>query len=129
MKNIVFAEITNSEGVVVDNIGFDVPRKLLKFNHVDDLAANEDVFEFLDDIIYEIVYGYFDGAQDLDIIYEIYITFVNDDKNFICSFKLTEIGEFFNEDKDKYYLNYKIGIVDWENSGYIFRYADNVYND
>lgn len=129
MRNIVFAEITNSEGIVVDNIGFDVPRKLLKFNHVDDLAANEDVFEFLDDIIYKIVYGYFDGAQDLDIIYEIYITFVNDDKNFICSFKLTEIGEFFNEDKDKYYLNYKIGITDWENSGYIFRYAEDIYDD
>lgn len=129
MKNVVFAEITDIESAVVNNIKFDVPRKLLKFNHVDDLAANEDVFEFLDDIIYEIVYGYFDGAQDLDIIYEIYITFVNDDKNFICSFKLTEIGEFFNEDKDEYYLNYKIGITDWENSGYIFRYAKDVYDD
>ena len=28
----------------------------------------------------------------------------------------------FNE--DDFYLNYKIGIIDWENGGYIFRYAE-----
>ena len=124
MKNIVFAEITDYEDVVVNIIEFDVPEELLKFNHVEDLADNVDVFEFLNDIIHEIVYGYFDGSEDFDIINEVAVTFVNDNKNFICTFTLTEIEEEFNEDEDDFYLNYKIGITDWENSGYIFRYAE-----
>lgn len=37
---------------------------------------------------------------------------------------IEEIEEEFNEDEDDFYLNYKIGITDWENSGYIFRYAE-----
>lgn len=122
MKNIVFAEVTDHEGAVVDNIEFSVPKGLLKFNHVDDLADNVDVFEFLNDIIHEIVYGYLDVDEYIDIVHEIGVTFVNDNKNFICTFTLTEIEEKFNE--DDFYLNYKIGIIDWENSGYIFRYAE-----
>lgn len=124
MKNVVFAEITDSEGAVVDNIGFDVPENLLQLNHVDELADNVDVFEFLDDIIHEIVYGYFNGEEDLDIVDKIAVIFVNDNGNFICVFELTEIEEKIGE--DDVYLNYKIGITDCENSGYIFRYADDV---
>ena len=124
MKNVVFVEITDHEGDVVNNIEFDVPEELLKFNHVDDLVDNVNVFDFLDDIIYEIVYGYFNGSEDFDIINEVAVTFVNDNKNFICTFTLAEIEEEFNEDEDDVCLNYKIGITDWENSGYIFRYAE-----
>lgn len=126
MKNIVFAEITDRDDGVVDNIKFDVPNRFLQFNHVDDLADNDGIFSFLNEILHEIVYGYFDGGEDLDIVHEVAVTFVNDDKNFICSFKLYDIEEEFDEYEDDFYLNYKIGLTDWENSGYIFRYADDV---
>lgn len=45
-------------------------------------------------------------------------------QNFICVFELIEIEEKIGE--DDVYLNYKIGITDCENSGYIFRYADDM---
>lgn len=126
MKNVVFAEITDREGAVVNNIEFAVPKRFLYFNHVDDLADNGGIFDFLNEIIHKIVYEYFDGGKDLDIIHQVAVTFVNDDRNFICSFNLYDIEEEFDEDEEDFYLNYKIGIIDWENSGYIFKYADDV---
>ena len=125
MKKFVFAEINDTNNVVVDNIRFEVPNILLKFNHTEDFADNDVVFKFLNNIAEEIVFGYF-SDDDLDIIKTIYIPFVDDKGNFICVFDLTEIEEYYDENEEDFYLNYKIGITDFENSEYTFRYADNI---
>ena len=125
MKKFVFAEINDSNNVVVDNIRFEVSNILLKFNHTEDFADNNVVFKFLDNIAEEIVFGYF-SDDDLDIIKTIYIPFVDDEGNFICVFDLTEIEKYYDENEEDFHLNYKIGITDFENNEYTFRYADNI---
>ena len=124
MKKLVYAEVSDSNHTVLDVIRFDVPGILVRFNHTEDFADNAVVFKFLNDIAEEFAYGYFCGGIDLDIIDTIYIPFVNDKGNFICVFYLNEIEEYYDENKNDFHLNYKIGITDLEDSEYIFRYAD-----
>lgn len=123
MKNIVFAKIHDYDGDVFYALDFDVPMSLLKFNRVADLKDDDIVFEFLDDIVHECIYGYLDG-EDLEFIKDIYVTFVHDNGNFICSFVMSDIQENYDDEEDDWYLSYDIVIVDWENSGYIFGYAE-----
>ena len=115
MKDIVSLEI-NSKKDTLGVIDIKTPSELLLVNHIEPILNNKIFDEFIDEIfelvITELVYE-FDEKID-----NVFATFVNDDGVLICSIQLDRF-------KPKKGL-YRRKVIDWEHSGYVFKYADDI---
>ena len=116
MKDIITLEI-NSKKDVLCNIDVRTPSEFLLIKENTESIINNRIFEeFIDGmfmLVTEEVQPNFKEKID-----NVYITFINRNDEFICSIVLNKL----NKKKG----TYRIGVTDWQASGYIFKYADTV---
>ena len=113
MKDIIVLEI-NSKKEVLGQIEIDTPSQFLLVNSIEPVLNNRILVDFIDEIFMltvEELANEVDGKID-----NVYITFIDDNDEFVCSIVIDKLNH-----KKK---TYRMKVIDWESTGYTFKYAD-----
>lgn len=113
MKDTIVLEINGKR----DKLGYveiDTPNELLLSNNIDAIVNNRIFEEFIDGAFFFVVE---DLAKEYDKkIKNVFITFVDNNDEFICSVMLDKL-------KPKR-CTYRMKIIDWKANGYTFKFVD-----
>ena len=118
LKYILSLEI-NSKKETLGNIEIKTPNEFILASNTEQIVNCHIFNDFLDDmflLITEELANEFDKKID-----NVYITFVDEREVFVCSIVLDK----FKPKRDAYRMN----IIDWQASGYTFKYADDNDSD
>lgn len=113
MKDIIILEI-NGKKNALGNIEINTPSEFMFLQETTEAIVNSRIF---DDFVSD-MFGFITEEIQLDFdekIDNVYITFIGNDDVFICSVVLDKIN--------KRRGTYRVGITDWQASGYKFKYA------
>lgn len=114
MRDIICLEINGKKGVL-DNIELPTPKEFLLIPETTTAIVENRIFnDFIDEtfmFITEVLSKRFKEKID-----NVYVTFMNSDNVFICSAVISKMNAKNG--------TYRLGITDWQGSGYIFKYAD-----
>ena len=118
MKDYIVLEI-NSKKETLGSIAIETPNEYLFVNDTDSIQNHCIFEEFIDSIFWltinELVYE-FDKKID-----NVYVTFLDNDEELICSVVIDKL-------KPKRCV-YQLSIIDWQASGYTFKFADEGLDD
>lgn len=119
MKDIAVLEINSKKTLfrkaeTLGNVEVQVPNEFLLINNTDSILNNK-IFKDYIDYIFMLITEEFMQKFDKKID-NVYVTFLNDDNEFICSIVIDKINV-----KNQ---AYRIGVMDWQASDYIFKYSE-----
>lgn len=112
MKDIMVLEINNKKNTL-GNIEINTLNEFLLMNNTESIINSRIFDDFVDSMFVFITEEIqLDFKEKID---NVYITFIGNDDVFICSVVLDKIN--------KRRGTYRVGITDWQASGYKFKYA------
>lgn len=113
MKDYIVLEI-NGKKCTLGSIEIDTPNEFLLINSIEPILNNRIFDDFIDKIFFLTVN---ELAYEIDEkIDNVYITFLNDDEEFVCSV----IIDKFKPKRS----TYRMRVIDWKASGYTFKFAE-----
>jgi len=119
MRNIIVLEINGKHGVIW-NHEVPTPKEFLLIPETTTAIVENRIFEdFIDEtfmFVTEVLSKKFKEKID-----NVYVTFMNSENVFICSAVIDKIN--------KKNGTYRLGIQDWQATGYTFKYADDCDED
>lgn len=117
MKNYIVLEI-NGKKEALGSVTIDTPNEYLLINSMEPILNNRIFEEFIDKIFWLTVN---ELVHEVDKkIDNVYITFLNDCEELVCSIVIDKF-------KPKRGI-YRMRVVDWQASGYTFKYAEDTKN-
>ena len=115
MKDYIVLEI-NGKKETLGNIAICTPNEYLLVTNIESIL-NHRIFEELIDEIFWLTVN--ELAHEFDKkIDNVYITFLNDDEEFICSIVIDK----FKPKRG----TYRMRVIDWRANGHIFKFVDEV---
>lgn len=112
MKDYIVLEI-NGKKECLGNITIETPNEFFFINSIEPLLNNRIFEEFIDEIFWLTVN---ELVHEVDKkIDNVYVTFLNDDEEFICSIVIDK----FKPKRG----TYRMRVIDWRASGHIFKFA------
>lgn len=118
MKNIIVLEI-NSKKDTLGTFEINTPSEYLLVNTIEPILNNRIFDEFIDEIFFLITE---EIAHEFDEkINNVYVTFLNNDDEFVCSVVLDKLKPKKG--------TYRRKVIDWKASGYTFKYLDEETNN
>lgn len=118
MKDFMFAYLYNDKNEMINDIEFEVPKKLLKFDDIKDLIVHDVIIKDMQNLINDIVNNIFYKRYRRDIlegvIERIYLAFIDNEGDFFCTFIIDDVSEIYKDnDKKKKnpYLIYRVQSV------------------
>lgn len=117
MKNYIVLEV-NGKKETLGSFTIDTPNEYLLVNSTEPILNNSIFDQFVDEIFWLTVN---ELVHEVDKkINNVYITFINDDEELICSIVIDKF-------KPKRAL-YRMNVIDWQANGYTFKYTENAEN-
>ena len=113
MKDYIVLEV-NDKKEVLGSFTITTPNEYLLVNSIEPILNNRIFEEFIDEIFWLTVNKLMHEVDKK--IDNVYITFLDDDEEFICSIVIDKL-------KPKRGV-YRMRVVDWQASGYIFKYVE-----
>lgn len=115
LKSIIVLEI-NGKKETLGNVEIETPKEFLLANNTEQILNCHIFDDFIDDVF---IITTEEIANEMDKkIDNVYITFVNDKGEFVCSIVLDKF-------KPKRGI-YRRQVIDWQSKGCIFKYAEDV---
>ena len=115
LKDIVVLEINSKKGVI-GQIEVETPSEFMLANYTEQILNCHVFNEFIDNI-FDITIEELSKEFD-EKINSVYVTFINEYDEFVCSIVIDKL----NPKKKRY----RVGVLDWQSSEYVFKYEENV---
>lgn len=113
MKDIIVLEI-NGKKNVLGQVEIDTPNEFLLINNTESILNNRIFEDFIDGVFLFIINELMPEFDEK--IKDVYVTFINDYDDFICSL----IFDRFKLRRKRY----RVKLIDWKKSGYTFKYVE-----